>query len=36
MSRPPNVSALVAKIEALARTCRDVAVHGGVLKGLSD
>jgi hypothetical protein len=36
MSRPPDVSALVAKIEALARTCRDVAVHGSALRGLSD
>ena len=36
MTRPPDVDALVAKIEALARTCRDAAVHGGVLKGLSD
>jgi len=36
MTRPPDVDALVAKIEALARTCRDVAVHGGILKGLSD
>lgn len=36
MSRPPDVSALVAKIEALARICRDVAGHGGILRGLSD
>ena len=36
MTRPPDVDALVAKIEALARTCRDAAVHGGILKGLSD
>jgi hypothetical protein len=36
MTRPPDVGAMVAKIEALARTCRDAAVHGGILKGLSD
>ena len=36
MPRPPDVGVLVAKIEALTRTCRDAAAHGGILKGLSD
>ena len=36
MTRPPDVDTLVAKIEALARTCRDAVAHGGNLEGLSD
>ena len=36
MSSPPNVSAMVEKLEALARVCREVATHGGILKGESD
>ena len=36
MSDPPDANAMVEKIEALAGVCREVAVHGGILKGLSD
>ena len=36
MPQPPDVAALVAKLEALARTCRDAAAHGGPLTCLSD
>ncbi len=36
MSSPPDVSAMVAKVEALARVCREVAMHGGILRGESD
>ena len=36
MSHPPDVSKMVAKIESLARVCRDVVINGGMLKGLSD
>lgn len=36
MSHPPDVSKMLAKIESLARVCRDVVINGGTLKGLSD
>jgi hypothetical protein len=36
MAGPPDARALIAKIEALARVCRDVAINGGSLRGLSD
>ena len=36
MSDPPDVDAMVAKIEALARVCREVATQGGILRGESD
>lgn len=36
MSSPPDVNAMVKKIEALARVCREVTTHDGILKGLSD
>jgi len=36
MSHPPDVSKMLAKIEALARVCRYVVINGGTLMGLSD
>ena len=36
MSHPPDANAMVAQIEALARTCRDAVDHGAILRGLSD
>jgi hypothetical protein len=36
MPESPDAAAVVAKLEALAETCRDAAKHGSVLKGLSD
>lgn len=36
MSHPPDVGTMLAKLESLARVCRDVVINGGTLKGLSD
>jgi hypothetical protein len=36
MNSPPDVNAMVEKIKALARVCREVATHGGTLRGESD
>jgi hypothetical protein len=36
MPHPPDAAAIAAKVTALAHTCRDTGVHGGMLKGLSD
>jgi hypothetical protein len=36
ITSPPDVDAMVAKVEALARVCREVATHGGILRGESD
>lgn len=36
MPHPPNVADLVAKLEALAATCRDAVAHGQPLRSESD
>jgi hypothetical protein len=36
LTSPPDVNAMVKKIEALAQVCREVATHGGILRGKSD